>query len=176
MYHTKCIDPWLTRGKRQCPICKRRIRNDGTCDMGSEQSDNVPDEEAPSIENSGERTPLVTNASRQYTGQSLRQPLGETSRDTVTPDDDDDGDDVTTDVSAAAAALAAEIVANNEEEKTSHSESSSYELTANEVGGVCEDKDLRVKKKIPNKRDSVDAQCAHGGKSIDGEVGRSTLV
>lgn len=25
-YHTKCIDPWLTRGKRNCPLCKRKVR------------------------------------------------------------------------------------------------------------------------------------------------------
>lgn len=25
-YHTKCVDPWLTKGKRNCPMCKRKIR------------------------------------------------------------------------------------------------------------------------------------------------------
>lgn len=25
-YHTKCIDPWLTKGKRNCPMCKRKVR------------------------------------------------------------------------------------------------------------------------------------------------------
>ena len=24
-YHTKCIDPWLTRNRRVCPVCKRRV-------------------------------------------------------------------------------------------------------------------------------------------------------
>jgi len=24
-YHVKCIDPWLTKAKRQCPVCKRKV-------------------------------------------------------------------------------------------------------------------------------------------------------
>ncbi|KAF4517846.1 hypothetical protein B566_EDAN011771 [Ephemera danica] len=24
-YHTKCIDPWLTRSRRVCPVCKRKV-------------------------------------------------------------------------------------------------------------------------------------------------------
>jgi E3 ubiquitin-protein ligase RNF13 len=184
VYHTKCIDPWLTRGRRQCPICKRRIRNDGTCDMGTEPSANVVDEEAPANESSGEiageRTPLVMNASRQYTGQSLRQPLGETSRDTALDEevDEEEDEDVSINVVVAAAAAAvaptaaAETDINNKVEGPSSSGSSSCELTADVVG---EEKDSSVKK-FRNKRSSVEAQRAHCGKSIDSEAGRSTLV
>ena len=25
MYHCKCVDPWLTGGKRSCPVCNRPV-------------------------------------------------------------------------------------------------------------------------------------------------------
>lgn len=24
-YHNKCIDPWLTKNRRVCPVCKRKV-------------------------------------------------------------------------------------------------------------------------------------------------------
>ena len=86
VYHTKCVDPLLTRGRRQCPICKRKSKYDGTCDMGSvEEAATAGEEETQSNridrESPGETTPLVTSPNRQYTGQSMRNPLREPSRE-----------------------------------------------------------------------------------------------
>ncbi|XP_052215820.1 E3 ubiquitin-protein ligase RNF13-like isoform X1 [Dreissena polymorpha] len=55
VYHTKCIDPWLTKNKRSCPICKRKVIPGNDPDDSSDSSD----------EESGntERTPLLSNAS-----------------------------------------------------------------------------------------------------------------
>jgi len=25
VYHMKCVDPWLTKNKRSCPVCKRKV-------------------------------------------------------------------------------------------------------------------------------------------------------
>ncbi|XP_046440702.1 E3 ubiquitin-protein ligase RNF13-like [Daphnia pulex] len=40
-YHTKCIDPWLTRNRRVCPVCKRRViaRGEHLSDSDSETED-----------------------------------------------------------------------------------------------------------------------------------------
>lgn len=50
-YHTKCVDPWLTRNRRVCPVCKRKVF--------------AADEARPSVTDSDsdsevdDRTPLV---------------------------------------------------------------------------------------------------------------------
>lgn len=35
-YHCKCIDPWLTKNRRVCPVCKRRV---GPRNVDSSDSD-----------------------------------------------------------------------------------------------------------------------------------------
>lgn len=60
-YHIKCIDHWLTKRKRTCPICKRKLfPGDHDTDTESE-TESESDNEAPS-----EVTPLLTaqNANR----------------------------------------------------------------------------------------------------------------
>lgn len=51
-YHCKCIDPWLTKRKKTCPVCKRKVIPGANPDSDSESSD----EEGPST---SERTPLL---------------------------------------------------------------------------------------------------------------------
>lgn len=52
-YHCKCIDPWLTKQKRTCPVCKRRVMP-----RSSQDSDTDSDEDNGNNENT-ERTPLL---------------------------------------------------------------------------------------------------------------------
>lgn len=53
-YHCKCIDPWLTRNRRFCPICKRRVySNNGDLHTEAYSSDTDSDHEP------NDRTPLV---------------------------------------------------------------------------------------------------------------------
>ncbi|GFU52684.1 e3 ubiquitin-protein ligase RNF167 [Nephila pilipes] len=54
-YHVKCIDPWLTKNKRICPICKQRVIVLG------ESSRNDIDSEG---ESRGETVPLLQNSDR----------------------------------------------------------------------------------------------------------------
>jgi len=45
-YHCKCIDPWLTRNRRVCPVCKRRVLARGE-HFSESESDNSEDETRP---------------------------------------------------------------------------------------------------------------------------------
>lgn len=57
----KCIDPWLTKNKKTCPVCKRRvIPNDA--ESGSEAEDGQP------AAGGSENTPLLGRDSRQSHG------------------------------------------------------------------------------------------------------------
>ena len=37
-YHTKCVDSWLTNGKKTCPMCRQPVEKDGGEDGGPSTS------------------------------------------------------------------------------------------------------------------------------------------
>jgi len=62
VYHAKCIDPWLTKNKKTCPVCKRRV----IPRRAQDSSDSDSDAEA------GENTPLLSGgAGTQHRGVSI---------------------------------------------------------------------------------------------------------
>lgn len=56
-YHAKCIDPWLTRNRRVCPICKRKVFAADESPHDGSDSDSDSDND--------ERTPLVRSEPSQ---------------------------------------------------------------------------------------------------------------
>ncbi|CAN9500910.1 unnamed protein product [Ophioblennius macclurei] len=55
-YHSKCVDPWLTKTKKTCPVCKQKVvPSQGDSDSDSEDGDSGPDEN----EEVSESTPLL---------------------------------------------------------------------------------------------------------------------
>jgi len=59
-YHCKCIDPWLLKTRRVCPICKRKVLPDR--DDSSDSEDESSDGAGPSrLASASERTPLLSH-------------------------------------------------------------------------------------------------------------------
>lgn len=61
-YHCKCVDPWLTKTKKTCPVCKQRVtrKNPEHSESESEEeSGGRGEEEGTEGEADSERTPLL---------------------------------------------------------------------------------------------------------------------
>ncbi|XP_062306489.1 E3 ubiquitin-protein ligase RNF13 [Osmerus eperlanus] len=55
-YHSKCVDPWLTKTKKTCPVCKQKVvPSQGDSDSESEGGESGPEEN----EEVSESTPLL---------------------------------------------------------------------------------------------------------------------
>lgn len=58
-YHCKCVDPWLTKTKKTCPVCKQKVvPSEGDSDSDSDSGDSGPDENEDN-EEASENTPLL---------------------------------------------------------------------------------------------------------------------
>ena len=62
-YHMKCIDPWLTKNRRVCPVCKAKVTLPGMVESEDSDSDN---DRRPRTSNNdaSERSPLLPSNHR----------------------------------------------------------------------------------------------------------------
>lgn len=61
-YHCKCVDPWLTKTKKTCPVCKQRVTRHTTDHSESESEEEAggrSEEDGAEGEADSERTPLL---------------------------------------------------------------------------------------------------------------------
>ena len=86
VYHCKCVDPWLTGGKKSCPVCNRPVlvakksqrHEQSTSSGGSVTIDSHPPTEDEASrhdsdntdEEVNERTPLIAAAPRGRQGST----------------------------------------------------------------------------------------------------------
>ncbi|KAG8429995.1 hypothetical protein GDO86_018679 [Hymenochirus boettgeri] len=92
-YHCKCVDPWLTKTKKTCPVCKQRVvpsQGDSESDSDSSQEENDVSENTPLLR-------PVASASTQSFGaiseSHSQQNVIESSEEDDEDDDEDDGGD-----------------------------------------------------------------------------------
>jgi len=61
-YHARCIDPWLTKSRRICPVCKGKVRVSGMEDISDTESESgVSTSRQQPRNNANESTPLLRN-------------------------------------------------------------------------------------------------------------------
>uniref|UniRef100_A0A1B6M4I7 RING-type domain-containing protein n=2 Tax=Graphocephala atropunctata TaxID=36148 RepID=A0A1B6M4I7_9HEMI len=75
-YHCKCIDPWLTRNRRVCPVCKRKVfaADEVRPTLSDSDSDSEVDDRTPLVRASGHSTEGGTFAS-SLLNAALRRPV-----------------------------------------------------------------------------------------------------
>ena len=70
-YHSKCIDPWLTKRKRTCPQCKRRV-------IPGQETDSESENEGEG-EVATENTPLLSNNNAGHPSSAHQAPRSRSS-------------------------------------------------------------------------------------------------
>ncbi|XP_053315587.1 E3 ubiquitin-protein ligase RNF13 [Spea bombifrons] len=88
-YHCKCVDPWLTKTKKTCPVCKQKVvpsQGDSESDSDGSQEDNDVSENTPLLR-------PMASASTQSFGAISESHSQQNVVESSDEDDDDDGED-----------------------------------------------------------------------------------
>ncbi|KAJ6218102.1 hypothetical protein RDWZM_009259 [Blomia tropicalis] len=71
-YHMKCIDPWLTKNRRVCPVCKAKVTLPGMPESSDSESDHDRNQRSSNHDDSNERTRLLPQSSRSSRSSRVR--------------------------------------------------------------------------------------------------------
>ncbi|XP_042562920.1 E3 ubiquitin-protein ligase RNF13-like [Clupea harengus] len=98
-YHCKCVDPWLTKTKKTCPVCKQKVvPSQGDSDSDSDSGESSREEN----EDASESTPLLrslasTSAHSFGTMSGSPSPQGHGNESSDYEDEDEDDMDTSDD-------------------------------------------------------------------------------
>ncbi|XP_013783906.1 E3 ubiquitin-protein ligase RNF13-like isoform X1 [Limulus polyphemus] len=69
-YHTKCVDPWLTKNRHTCPVCKRKVILEGhQCDSDSDSDHDSSEETTPLLH------PIDRQSNTSSVGGTFSEPM-----------------------------------------------------------------------------------------------------
>ncbi|KAJ8274669.1 hypothetical protein COCON_G00092940 [Conger conger] len=105
-YHCKCVDPWLTKTKKTCPVCKQRVvPSQGDSDTDTDDSSHEDEDDA------SENTPLLRSlaSTSAHSFGTMSGSLSHHERDPESSDYEDE-DDMETDSESEEASVETVVV------------------------------------------------------------------
>lgn len=101
-YHCVCIDPWLTKNKKTCPVCKRKVipgsNPDSDSDSDEDNGNQATSERAPLLGNNNNTRPArrstFDNSGLPETMRPLARNVNEINPESSDTDSDSDDDDI----------------------------------------------------------------------------------
>ncbi|XP_064195078.1 E3 ubiquitin-protein ligase RNF13 [Anguilla rostrata] len=106
-YHCKCVDPWLTKTKKTCPVCKQRVvPSQGDSDTDTDDSSHEDNED-----DASENTPLLRSlaSTSAHSFGTMSGSLSQRGRDPESSEYEDE-DDVETDSESEEASVETVVV------------------------------------------------------------------
>lgn len=95
-YHCKCVDPWLTKTKKTCPVCKQKVvpsQGDSDSDTDSSQEENEVSEHTPLLPPSASvRTQSFGSLSESHSHQNMTESSDYEDDDNETDSSDADNE------------------------------------------------------------------------------------
>ncbi|ERE90082.1 E3 ubiquitin-protein ligase, partial [Cricetulus griseus] len=95
-YHCKCVDPWLTKTKKTCPVCKQKVvpsQGDSDSDTDSSQEENEVSEHTPLLPPSASvRTQSFGSLSESHSHQNMTESSDYEEDDNETDSSDADNE------------------------------------------------------------------------------------
>ena len=88
-YHCKCVDPWLTKTKKTCPVCKQKVvpsQGDSDSDTDSSQEENEVSEHTPLLR------PVASASTQSFGALSESRSHQNMTESSDYEDDNDDPD------------------------------------------------------------------------------------